>query len=123
MEGRVNIIQHLNKDIIYADYSGLTGKEFEKVIDQYYSTVKNLIAQGKSDLLIILNVKGVSLNMELWKKSQRIRKDLAPYVKGLAVIGVTGLKKYFMDVTDRMTKLNQKVFNSFEEAKRWLVKL
>jgi predicted ester cyclase len=76
---------------------------------------------GKKDLLILVNITGSYLNIEILdelKKAGRIIKEIT---RKEAIVGITGYKKILLQIVQTFTNLRFNVFNTLEDAKNWLV--
>lgn len=115
------MIQHKDKEIYYIDYSNIKNSgEFLKTIVETGAFREKIKAAGKKDLLVLVNIQGSYLNIEILdelKKAGRIIKEIT---RKEAIIGITGYKKILLQIVQTFTNLHFKVFNSLEEAKNWL---
>lgn len=117
-KARMNWINYKGKEILYDDYSGLTGDEMAKLIP----VITHLTFEsGKKDILLIVDVSNAFANkaaVNQFGESGTISKHL---LTKTAVLGITGVKKILLKVVNRVTSLNAKPFSSAEEAKEYLI--
>lgn len=115
---RMNWIDYKGKEILYDDYSGLTGEEMANLIP----VITHLTFEsGKKDILLIVDVTNAYANkaaVNQFGESGNISKHL---LKRTAVLGITGVKKILLSVVNKVTSLDAKPFSSAEEAKEYLI--
>jgi len=116
--GRVQMVPHKGKQVVYLDLSGLKAGDLHPVVEE----AKRLIAgQPKESALILTNVTDV----EISKDTSALMKDFTthnkPYVKASAVIGVEGLKKIIYNAVQAVSGRHISSFETMEQAKDWLV--
>ncbi len=118
MHDRLKWLDHNGKKILYNDYRNLAGDEMLKPIEDMSGEIASL---GKKDLLILLDFRNSfanKANIEALRKSGERNKA---FYKKTAVLGITGIKKIFLEMINRLTNIGAKPFNSEEDAKNWLV--
>jgi hypothetical protein len=117
-KARMSWIDYKGKEILYDDYSGLTGDEMAKLIP----VITHLTFEsGKKDILLIVDVSNGYANkaaVSQFGESGNISKHL---LTKTAVLGITGVKKILLNVVNTITSLNAKPFSSAEEAKEYLI--
>lgn len=77
---------------------------------------------GKKDILLIVDVTGAYANKEVVSAFSESGKKSKVLLKKTAVVGITGVKKIFLNIVNKFTGLNAKALSSMEEAKEWLIK-
>ena len=122
MEKATKIVKHQGKDIILVNYRGLRADAYSAAIKEVKKKYKELTESGKKDLLICADATDSVLGPEQWELEKKNISYIRTYVKGMAVIGVTGYKRFFFKIGSRFFA-NVKSFNSVDEALDWLVKL
>ena len=96
-------IQHKGKRIIYAE---MAGKSTEEMLDE------------------ILRVKGGKISIEINQAFKNLPKDVAPYMKMIAIIGLEGLQTIMLNGILMFTRTKKvAVKNSKEEALDFLAGL
>ena len=83
----------------------------------------DLAKSGHSEFLLLTDVSRCLATDTALEALKRNTKDVNPYTKGSAVVGITGLRKFALDMVNRFSGMNTKSFNTHEEAKEWLSKL
>jgi hypothetical protein len=116
---RMKWIDYKGKEILLDDYSNIMPEQFPPLIEQ----ITNLTFQsGKKDILLIVDVTGAFANKEAVNAFVESGKKSKLLLKKTAVVGITGVKKIFLNIVNKLTKLGVKPVSSLEEAKDWLVK-
>ena len=115
----VEILKEGNNSIVYVNHQGLSGS---KLISNFAEANKILI-NGGQDQLLLTDFRNASLSKEVidYIKSDET-KAASGNCKKQAIVGITGIKKMILNVYNGMTKANMKIFNTFEEAKEYLLK-
>jgi hypothetical protein len=113
MSDRVCWIEHRGARILYADYSGLSGKEYMKVIEEFKS---ELLKQSPGSVVTLSNVADSLVTDDVKDKFKELAEQTKGISKAAATIGVTGFKKAIAVLIRR----DLYWANSLEEAKDWL---
>jgi hypothetical protein len=115
-------IEYKGKSIYYVDYSDIkTNEEFMAVIRQSNGFREKVKAEGKKNLLMLVDVSGSFVYGDVLtelKKAGKITKEIT--VKE-AVVGISGGKRILLKIVQSFTNMNLKVFDTIDEAKDWLV--
>ena len=116
-----SLITYKNKKIHYIDYSNF-GSAKEKTLALIQYSVQECRKLEPNSSLTLINVKNLSFNMDIINSFRDSIVETQPYVRKLAVFGLTGLQKI---VYNFITKLSQqysiKAFETELEAKEWLI--
>jgi hypothetical protein len=115
--GRVGFFEHKGRRILYMDFSGLKPNELKEVVDEAAVFLKK---EAPGTLLTLSNFENTLFNAEAINLFKTFSADTNIYVKAGATIGIKGLLKIAYDTVTRFTKMNNKLFNSREEALAWL---
>ena len=120
MEKRVRSITYKDKEILYFDHQGLIGME---IVNNIKDANKFIMSFKSNELLTLANFKGVFITEEVMKmlKSDEV-VETQKKVKKVAVLGIVGIKKIFLNVVNKVIGEKARAFNTEEEAKEWLVK-
>jgi alpha-N-acetylglucosamine transferase len=120
---RFKKIEYKQKEIIIIDYSGLRGEVHLKVILKIRDILTDMINNGAHDLLAIVNTRDSYVNNEVFDELKKFSNFLNPYIKKLAYVGITGIKKILLRILSTFIRnVDQKLFDSIDDAKEWLVK-
>jgi hypothetical protein len=118
MHERIKWLDHNGKKILYNDYRNLAGDEMLTPIEEMSREVASL---GEKELLLLIDFRNSfanKANVEALRKAGERNKHL---YKKTAVLGITGIKKIFLEMVNKLTSIAAKPFNSEEDAKNWLV--
>lgn len=112
-----SIINHRGKEILYADYTGMSTEEILQLMDDAtaFALKENRPLLRLSNMTDVFGVPAVIDRAKVsGKKTEHltIRR---------AVVGVPGAKKLLFNAFNRVTGNRAKAFDSLEEAKEWLV--
>ena len=116
---RMKWITYKGKEILIDDYSNIMPEQFPPLIKKITSLT---FKSGKKDILLVVDVTGAYANKEAVSAFNESGKKSKVLLKKTAVIGITGVKKIFLNIVNKFTELNAKAFSTTEEAKEWLVK-
>ena len=113
-------IEHRGHRIWFADYSGLAGETFVRAI---HDTQQAFTSQNRPDGsgLILNDIDDAVIDTPALSALKETGVNVEPYVKKVAVIGVVGLKRMFLNIAVRFTGLTIQAFESRESALDWLV--
>lgn len=115
---RTKWINYKGKKIISIDYTNLSGDEMLKYIDFNTEFYTNLDETDLLTLVDFTNAFGSKTNLDALKKSGATNKHK---MKKTAVLGITGVKKIFLNVINSLINLGAKSFKNEEDALEWLV--
>jgi hypothetical protein len=117
-----SFVEHKGRMIYFVDYSNIkSNEEFLATIKQTNAFREKTRAEGKRDLLMLVDFTGSYVYGEVLeeiKKAGKITKELTARE---AVVGITGGKKILLRIVQTITQMNLRVFDTIEEAKDWLV--
>ncbi|MBN2812841.1 MAG: hypothetical protein JXQ80_02125 [Bacteroidales bacterium] len=122
MANGTSFIQYKGKEIYYVDYSNIkTNEEFLAIIKQTNAFREKTKAEGKRNLLMLVDITGSFVYgevLEQIKKAGKLTKELTARE---AVVGVTGGKKILLRIVQTFSNMSLKIFDSVEDAKEWLI--
>jgi hypothetical protein len=115
-------VEHKGKMIYYVDYSNIkTNDEFLAVIKQTNAFREKIKAEGKNNLLMLVDLSGSFVYGEVLEEIKKAGKFTKEITAREAVVGITGGKKILLKIVQTITQMNLRVFDTLEEAKDWLV--
>ena len=118
-QARMKWITYKGKELLLDDYSNIMPEQFPPLIEE----ITNLTFQsGKKEILLIVDVTGAFANKEAVSAFSESGKKSKMLLKKTAVVGITGVKKIFRNIVNKLIKLNAKPVSTIEEAKEWLIK-
>lgn len=116
-----SLITYKNKNIHYIDYSNFGNAKEKTLALINYSVSECKKLEPKSSLTLI-NVKNLSFDMDIINAFRDSIGESQPYVRRLAVVGLTGLQKVVYNfITNLSQKYLIKAFETELEAKEWLI--
>ena len=109
--------------IVCADCREMTT---EDLVPQIRQNNKDLLQigkkQGKASLLFYIDLTNAVISNEVMAAAKEDLAELQPYLKAVAVAGITGVRRFLTDVVRKFTGNNMRGFPTEVEAKDWLVK-
>ncbi len=72
--------------------------------------------------MLIVDETGAYANKEAVSEFVESGKKSKILLKKTAVVGITGVKKIFLNFVNKLTKLGVKPVSTIEDAKEWLIK-
>lgn len=109
--------------MLFADYRGLSGQAYVQAIQGVEKAILDLGAKGKRDIKILSDVTGTVAEIPVIEAFKSVASKMRPYVKGSAILGITGIKKYTLQLVNKFSAVETKPFETAEEAKDWLASL
>ena len=116
-------IEYEGKSIMLADYADLKSQDLVDAIKENEMAIVKMGNEGRSELLIVTDVTSGQIDTAVIEAFKSVTVAMKPYTKGSAVVGITGLRKFALDLVNTFSKLETKAFKTLEEGKEWLVKL
>jgi hypothetical protein len=118
MADRVYWIEHKGKKILFADYKDIDLEEIEDVLKKLQIEYE---PHPQKSVLDMTDVTNANYDRKTWKTFNEYGKLAEPYIKASAVVGITKPQKIMLKAYQVVTRQKVKAFDSFEEAKNWLV--
>ena len=117
--GECKFITYAGQEILFADHVGLRG---EALLHSLRRATQKALETPQSDLLLLADYTGTYVNDEIMAYlSGEESKQAAKKARKIAVVGVTGIKKIFLNTYNLMTGSGTRAFNDLESAKQYLV--
>jgi hypothetical protein len=116
------LVEYKGKQIYYVDYSNIkTNEEFLSIIKQTNAFREKVKAEGKHNLLMLVDITGSFVYGEVLEEIKKAGKNTREIISKQAVVGITGGKKILLKIVQTITNMNFKVFDTVEEAQDWLI--
>lgn len=117
----VKEIEYKGEKIFLIDNAGLVG---ENIMKNTTSGKEKIINSGHKETLLLIDMTGVLITRKIDTEMTRLGKEILPFVKKNAIVGMAiGAKKWlaltFIKSTEKQTA--QKLFHTVKEAKDWLI--
>jgi hypothetical protein len=106
--------------VMYLDYSGFRS-DTNALRAEVESADREVCRQPRGSVLAIANLSDTTASsaaVELFKQSVSRTK---PYVDKLALIGITGLKRFLAEMVARVTGREMRLFDAEADAIAWLL--
>lgn len=117
-KNRMTWITYKGKEILLDDYTTLSGDFFSHVVNAILDLT---LKTGKKDILCLVDVSDSFANKKTVNAFSNAGKASKEILAKTAVVGITGVKKIFLHVVNKFSKVGAKPFDTREEAKEWLV--
>ncbi len=116
---RMKWFNYKGKEILLDDYTNLYPEQFALLV----KNIANLtLKSGKKDILLIVDVTNSYANKEAVNAFVEAGKISKHLLKKTAVVGITGVKKIFLNIVNKFSGVNAKTVSTLDEAKEWLIK-
>lgn len=121
LNDRLEIIEHRGQEILFADYTGLNQEDFIKQIKQNkVDILRHAEQSGEKSILLLTDLTGTLLLEDVQNAFRDLVPAIDPYIKAGAIVGMTGFKKFALDLLNRVASVPRRTFNTVDEAKSWL---
>lgn len=112
-------ITYKGQQIVHFDYRGLRGRE---LLEQLRVNTRTILESPRDDFLTLSDFRGSYADEDAleYLKSDEI-KAAARKTKKKAVLGITGLKKLFLNVYNSVTGAGTRAFDDEDAAKEYLI--
>ena len=110
-------INHKGLQIFLIDLNGLTNHEIVlemQEVERYLSQLPSRVVPALTD------VRNIVVNQETLKIFKEHAPIMGEKLGHTAVVGIYGIRTYFLDIVNAISSLNTKPFNTPEQAKDWL---
>jgi hypothetical protein len=117
--GECKFITYAGREILFADHVGLRG---EALLQSLQQATQKAIEAPQNDLLLLADYTDTYVNDEIMAYlTGEESKQVAKKARKIAVVGVTGIKKIFLNTYNLVTGSGTRAFNDLESAKQYLV--
>ena len=115
----VSIINYKGKEILFLDHKGVAENE---LINSIMAGTRAILESKSKEIIYIADFTDCFINKEVMEylKSDE-NKEAVKKTRKSAVIGITGLKKIFLNAYNTFFKSNVKACKSLEEAKEFVI--
>lgn len=118
-------IEYQGTKILYINLANL-GDDIPAFDLEITDTIKELgpamFQQPENSVLVLVDVRNTSLSQQANKLLSERIVETKKYVAKTAVVGMTGVRRFFLDYFARLSGSDTEAFDEPEAAKRWLVK-
>jgi hypothetical protein len=113
--GGFKLLDYKGKEIAYFDYRGMNENERIEMLD------RAVLSTPEPYQYILTDFRVAFILPSFLKRVKEVGKENRQYVKKAAVLGVTGTRKVLLKFFNLFTQYETVPFESFEEAREWLV--
>ena len=118
-------VEYGGKRILHIDLSNFLSdmRGFEAELNETVATIgQEMYSMPEHSALVLVDMTNTSMTQASNKLLSERVTDTKKYVKKTAVVGMTGIRKIFLDYFARLASSETGGFEGIEEAKKWLVK-
>jgi hypothetical protein len=117
---RMERVEHRGRAILYSDYRGLKGDDLVSQIRANCRLAAQLARMGETEQLRLADLRDTFATPEAIDAIKAVAKEMKPFTKAHAVLGVTGVRKYLLRIVHEFSGLSSRPFDTEAEAKEWL---
>jgi hypothetical protein len=121
ISGRLEWIDHRGTDILLVNLCDLEGIEYAEELRAACDLLVEIGQKGNGDLLLLLRLFRTKPTTEVLNVYRLGGKDIEPYVRAQAVVGISGLRKHMLNFLKVGLKFSTRLFDTEEQAKDWLI--
>jgi hypothetical protein len=111
-------IEYKGANILYIDYRLLSQRQ---IVERIYAAAE-IVGASENGVLVLSDFRDVPIGMAILEEMQELGKGVfSDKTIKSAILGVTGIKKFLLNVYTQFSKDNVVAFNSYEEALEYLV--
>lgn len=111
--------------VLYVDLS-----DFRMDVAQVDEELKQIVAQlgpevyrqPEHSVKTLVDLRNTTISPRVLRLIQERIEDTQPYLQRTAVVGLTGVRKTFLDIFATVARTETQAFGDVEAAKAWLVK-
>ena len=118
---RLTTVQHKGVPILVVDYAGL--REVQESLDLIRTSSERIVAEPAGSVRVLMSVAEAHIDPQTVGAIKEAVLRNRPHLKGVAVIGLTGLLKSLYLAVAKMLELEMPAFDSREDALDWLAGL
>jgi hypothetical protein len=117
--------EYEEKSILYIDLSNLKGDviKFDAELTETVETIgQKMYEQPLNSVLVLVDLRNTDMTQKANALLTERIKDTKKYVLRTAVIGLTGIRKIFLDYFSMLASSETGSFEESEAAMKWLVR-
>lgn len=119
MPGKIEWIQFKGVEIVFNNRSRLKPDEISVNVREAVEFIKKT---GKKDILYLIDNSANIITPDAKEVIRASGKELAPYLKKTAVVGVNNAQSILINILAKITRMDIRIFDDPEKAKEWLVR-
>jgi hypothetical protein len=117
--------EYEEKSILYIDLSNLKGDviKFDAELTETVATIgQKMYEQPLNSVLVLVDLRNTDMTQKANALLTERIKDTKKYVLRTAVVGLTGIRKIFLDYFSMLASSETGSFEESEAAMKWLVR-
>ena len=117
-------IEHQGRQILSINFSNFHENETElqrEVVAILESVGQEMYSKPPHSVLVLVDLRNTKMTTNIQKIITERITDTRKYVAKTAVLGMTGIRKIFLDYFGRIARSDTRAFDEFEIAANWLV--
>ena len=119
MSQRVQFFEYNGKRILGANFPSIRDKdEFVRAVRDVDASI---VSQPRASVLVYVNFTDAVISKEANEQMKVSAARVGPYLKGVAAIGVDGLKRVILTTAVILSRKNVHFCSTREQALDWLV--
>jgi hypothetical protein len=119
-ENKTGVYEYKGHKIILID---LKGVQPEGIKSRVEGAKKIIMASQPDSVLLLTDFRNMRYDHERTEYAKQVSKDIKPFVKKSALLGVEGLKKIILNsIITFSGRTNMKPFLEVKDALEWLIK-
>jgi hypothetical protein len=115
---RVKYIEHKGKKILVQDLTD--SKSIEENIGAFDKSQEIIFAQPDKSVLLLTVLVNTHYSPEAVDRLKKFSRDITPYIKASAAVGVTGIKKVVYQTLTKLIGRKINLFETVDQALDWL---
>lgn len=118
MTDRLSWIEYKGKQLLFYNYKECKPDDMLVIIEKAEKIVSS---QPSKSILELIDVTDINYNTESWNKLKKFAKDVEPYSKAAAVVGLSKTTEFMLKAISIVTRRSLSTFENLEDAKNWLI--
>ncbi len=109
------------REILYVDYRMKTLVEMEQTLLDNLADFQSIVANGEK-IYVLVDIRNTPINKDFTGRLMRGAKEFIPHVAKSAIVGVTGIKRLYLEMYVLFTQSKMRPFSNKENALDYLSK-
>ncbi|MDD3804312.1 MAG: hypothetical protein PHW02_08030 [bacterium] len=116
---RIRNLEHKGKKIFFVDLKD--SRVSAENIEIINSAKEMIMKMGEKSVLLLSDYTNAHYDIPAAEAMKEFSKNVTPYVKASAVLGVTGIKRILFNSVVKLTGRHIEIFDTMEDALNYLV--
>lgn len=117
-------IEHQGREILNIDFSNFhdSDSELQREVNNILTGIgKEMYSKPLHSVLVLVDLRNTKMTSSIQKIITERITDTRKYVAKTAVLGMTGIRKAFLDYFGRIAMSDTRAFDDFDTAANWLL--